>query len=261
MITDLNNKKLKIIEVTPDNLEEETLFCIKDLLNPGFKCKQQWYNSRYKEGLKLLILKDEAGQKIGFIEYIPAAKAWRPVRGDNYMFIHCMYIYPNKNKNKGYGSQLIKAVEENARKQGMWGVCVMSSNGTWMADKRIFEKNGYLVVDKKDRFELLYKTWHKEVAKPAFIDWTKKLTKFKGWQLVYADQCPWHDKSVYAIKQIAEQNELDLKITKINSSEEAKNTPSGYGVFNLLHDGKLLEDHYISATRFKNILKKELETK
>lgn len=258
---DINNEKLDIIEVTPDNLEEETLFCIKDLFNPGFRCKQQWFNSRYKEGLKLLILKDQDGKQIGFIEYIPATKAWRPVQADNYMFIQCMYIYPNKNKNKGYGSELIRAVEEDARQQGMYGVCVFSSSGPWIADKRVFKKNGYSVLDKKDRFELLCKKWQKSALDPVFIDWTKEQSKYRGWHLLYADQCPWHDKSVYAIKQIAEQNDLNLKITKITSSEEAKKAPSGYGVFNLLHDGKLLEDHYLSSTRFTNILKKELVMK
>ncbi|GAA4884292.1 hypothetical protein GCM10023311_03320 [Flaviramulus aquimarinus] len=51
---------------------------------------------------------------------------------------------------------------------------------------------------------------------------------------------------------------VDLKVTKIETAEEAKNAPSGFGVFNLLHDGKLLEDYYLSATRFKNIIKAEL---
>ncbi|MBO0323241.1 hypothetical protein J0X14_13110 [Muricauda sp. CAU 1633] len=32
-------------------------------------------------------------------------------------------------------------------------------------------------------------------------------------------------------------------------------------VFNLLHYGKLLEDHYISHTRFRNIVRNELNVK
>jgi len=51
---------------------------------------------------------------------------------------------------------------------------------------------------------------------------------------------------------------VDLKVSKINTAKEAKMAPSGFGVFNLLHDGKLLDDHYLSATRFRTILKKEL---
>jgi hypothetical protein len=49
-----------------------------------------------------------------------------------------------------------------------------------------------------------------------------------------------------------------LQTTKIESAEKAQHAPSGFGVFALVKDGKLLEDHYISETRFKTILKKEL---
>ena len=93
---------------------------------------------------------------------------------------------------------------------------------------------------------------------PNLIDWTKNLKNYEGWHLLYSDQCPWHGKSVDAIKEVTEENNIDLTIKKITSSEEAKQMPSGFGVFNLIHNGKLLEDHYISQTRFKNILKKEL---
>ena len=77
--------------------------------------------------------------------------------------------------------------------------------------------------------------------------------------MVYADQCPWHEKSVAAILEVAMDYEIEIKITKIKTGKEAKKAPSGFGVFNLLYDGILVEDHYISATRFKNILKKELK--
>jgi hypothetical protein len=60
------------------------------------------------------------------------------------------------------------------------------------------------------------------------------------------------------LKLVAEQAGIDLKVKEILTAEEARQSPSGYGVFSLLHDGKLLADHYISATRFKNILKMEL---
>lgn len=62
-----------------------------------------------------------------------------------------------------------------------------------------------------------------------------------------------------ALLNTAMDYDIDLKITKLETAQEAKNAPSGYGVFSLLHDGKLLEDHYLSATRFRNILKKELQ--
>lgn len=250
--------RTKIIEVTPDNVEQETLFCIKDIKAPGSKSKQKWFEKRYTEGLKLKILKGEADKMLGFIEYMPAKDAWRPVDADNFMFIHCMYIYAKKDRNQGLGSQLVKEAEEDAKAKNMAGLCVMTSKGSWIADKRLFQQNGFTEVDKRGRFELMSKKWDSTAPDPRLFDWTIQQRKYMGWHLVYGDQCPWHEKSVEAMLNVAMDAGIDLKVTKLESSQEAKEAPSGFGVFNLLHDGKLLEDHYLSATRFKNILKSEL---
>ncbi len=248
-----------IVDITPKNIERETVFCIKDISSDGFRCKQDWYLQRYEEGLRMSIMKDGNGKMIGFIEYVPAEMAWRPVLAKDFMLIHCMYIYPNKYKNQGLGSELIKYVETRTRDAGMAGVCVVSSKGSWMAGKQVFEKNGYSQVAQKDRFELLSKKWRNDSADPVFVDWSLKQSSCQGWHLLYADQCPWHDKAVKALLQTAAEYEIELQIKRLNTVEEAKNAPSGYGVFSLLHNGKLLEDHYISATRFRNIIKKELD--
>ncbi len=249
---------MKIIEVTPENAIKETFFCIKDTKRPGFKDKLNWFEKRYKEGLKIKILKNDTGKMIGFIEYVPAKYAWRPIDADNYMFIHCTYLYSKKDRSKGYGSMLIEDAEKEAKAKGMDGLCVMTSKGGWLADKTLFEKNGFKQIEVKDRFELLSKTWNNNSKNPKFYNWTSQQEKYKGWHILYADQCPWNEKSVAALLNVAMDHGIDLKVSKINTVKEAKMAPSGFGVFNLLRDGRLLEDHYISATRFRNILKKEL---
>lgn len=250
---------MKIIEVTPENALEETFFCIKDTKREGFKDKLQWFEERHKEGLRIKILKNDKDKMIGFMEYVPAKNAWRPVDADNYMFIHCTYIYSKKERNKGYGSMLIKDAEKEAKAKGMDGICVMTSKGGWLADETLFEKNGFKQIETKDRFQLLAKTWNKKAENPKFHDWTSQQKKYQGWHLLYADQCPWNEKSVTAILNVAMDHDVDLKVSKINTVEEAKMAPSGFGVFNLLYNGKLLDDHYLSATRFRNILRKELK--
>lgn len=250
---------LKLTEVTPDNVLEQTLFCIKDIKNPGFESKRKWFEKRYHEGLKLTILKNHQDKMIGFIEYVPLAQAWRPVIGGNYMFIHCMYVYSKKDRNRGIGTLLIDHVEQAAKALNMSGLCVMTSSGGWMANASIFQNLGFKVIDQKDRFELLATTWDSKTINPEFMDWTAQQQHYKGWHLVYADQCPWHEKSAFDLLNTAMDYGIDLKLKKITTVDEAKQAPSGFGVFNLLYNGRLLEDHYISATRFKNILRKELK--
>jgi hypothetical protein len=92
---------------------------------------------------------------------------------------------------------------------------------------------------------------------PRLIDWTKNLAKYKGWNLVYSDQCPWHEKSVTDLQLTAKNHGIELQITKLTTPEEAQQAPSGFGTFGLIYNGKLLEDHYLSKTRFENILKQQ----
>ena len=50
----------------------------------------------------------------------------------------------------------------------------MTSDGSWIADKRLFEKNGYHQVQQKDRFELMVKNFVETNDDPKFIDWSQQ---------------------------------------------------------------------------------------
>lgn len=253
--------KIKIIDVTAKNVSEFGIYCIKDKNSPGYKSKVEWFKLKINSGLKIKIATDEQNKQLGFIEYIPSEQAWRPIKADNYLFIQCIGLFVKDAKQKGIGSELLKLCEQDARKEKKSGVCAMSSDGAWMANKSLFKKNGFIVGDKLGRFELMVKSFNSKLSKPKFIDWTKEQAKYKGWNLVYSDQCPWHEKSITDLKQSALDNGIKLKVKKITSPEEAQTSPSGFGTFSLLKDGRLLEDHYLSRTRFENIIKQEMKNR
>ena len=97
-----------------------------------------------------------------------------------------------------------------------------------------------------------------DAMSPSLMDWESQQAAYQGWHLLYADQCPWHQKAVDVLMEAAKAHDLDLQVHRIETPDAARNAPSGFGVFSLLYNGKLLADHYISATRFQNILRKEL---
>lgn len=97
-----------------------------------------------------------------------------------------------------------------------------------------------------------------KVKMPAFLNWEENLKNYQGLNLVYANQCPLFIKSVEEMRETAKLHRLELKVTVMESSEDIRKAASGYGVYSLVYNGKLLADHYISNTRFKNILNKEL---
>ena len=248
----------KIVDVTSDNVEDVGLFCIKNKQAAGYEQKLSWFQKQYINGLRLKIAFDEQENQLAFIEYIPAEYSWRPIEAPDYFFVHCIVVYAKGARQKGVGSGLLIACEDDAIANGRKGICVMTSKESWMADHTLFEKNGYRLAESRGRFDLMYKPIHNGTTKPHLLDWTKEHQAYEGWHLVYADQCPWHEKSVNDLQAEAERQGIDLIVRRFADPSEARHGPTGYGTFGLLHDGKLLADHYISRTRFKNILKKEL---
>jgi GNAT superfamily N-acetyltransferase len=249
--------KVNIIDVTPDNVADVGVFCIKDKKSTGYQAKVEWFKLKLNKGLRIKIAADSNGKQLGFIEYIPSELAWRPIKADNFFFIQCIGLFVSELKGKGIGSFLIQECEKDAKESMKSGVCAMSSKGPWIANKSLFEKNLYVVADSRDRFELMVKSFDDKKTKPCFNDWTKVQYKYKGWNIVYSDQCPWHQKAIADLQQSAVENKIELIVINLNTPQDAQNAPSGFGTFSLLKDGKLLADHYISRTRFENILRNE----
>lgn len=249
---------IEIIDVTVENVAESGIYCIKDKKSPGYNSKVEWFKKKINHGLKIKIAIDKQFKQLGFIEYIPSELAWRPIIAENYYFIHCIALFVKEAKQKMIGSRLINECKNEAILMGKSGVCVVSSDGPWMANKNLFLKNGFSLIDKKGRFELLISKFNNNYPQPKFADWQKGLNNFAGWHLIYSDQCPWHQKSVTDIKQSAIENGIELKVKRLNTPQEAQNAPSGFGTFCLIKDGKLLEDHYLSRTRFENIIKQQM---
>ena len=254
------DSEIKIISLNPENITKYGCTCFLNPKNEGFQKKQEWLKKRFSEGLKIKLLYLEKEKKcFGFIEYIPGEYAWRAVDAEGYMFIHCIWVSPNKYKGKGNGSLLVKECIKDAKKEGKNGVAVVTSEGPFMAGKDIFLKNGFESVDTvKPSFELMIKTFKKGLL-PRFQDCEKQLGKYNGLNILYSDQCPWVARSIKDLDEIANKNGLELRITELKSAKEVQNAPSVYGTFSLVNDGKLLVDHYISNTRFQNIIKKEFK--
>jgi len=128
-----------------------------------------------------------------------------------------------------------------------------------MAGKDLFLKNGFTsIASAKPSFELMCKTI-KKGSLPKFKDWQKQLANYNGMHIVYSNQCPWVARFMAELGDTIKGKGVDIKITEMQTAEQAQNAPSIYATFNMINNGKLLSDHYISNTRFMNIINKELK--
>jgi GNAT superfamily N-acetyltransferase len=250
--------KIKIVDLTLANVSELGLFCISNPKHPGYQAKLKWLKPRLAEGLEIkMVVGQEGGKPRGFIEYVPGERAWRAVDAAGHLFIHCLWVKTPDFSGKGYGSRLIAACIEDARKQDLSGVAVIASSGPWLPDRRVFEKNEFKLAQTSGRYELwVYPL--KRAPNPKLRDWQAQLRTTGHLTLACAAQCPYAAVALTTLKETARELGTPLKTVEIKSPQEAQNAPSGYGVFSLTRNGTLHADHYISPTRFRTIVKKEL---
>jgi GNAT superfamily N-acetyltransferase len=257
-------EKVRIIDTDSTNICDLGICSYKNIKNEGLQRKMEWMEEGFPKGLRIKTLFSEEHGNQGMIEYIPGEHSLRPVSAKDYMFIHCLFVgFKKEYKGKGYGSLMIKECIKDAKKEGMKGVAVVVRDGSFMAKKAVFLKNGFRVVDSAPPdFELLAKKFEKSASDPKFIsDKDNRLKKYKkGLYILHSPQCPALAKSVKEISEVA-LNEYGIKpkIIELRSAEDVKENPNPFGTCAIIYNGKVVAHHPISKTRFKNIMIKELK--
>lgn len=242
-------------KVGPENLADCGIGCIANPKHVGHGPKVDWLRRRFEEGLRFFLFRDGRGRPLAFLEYVPGEYAWRPVDAKGWLFVHCLWVYPSGQSVGGLGGRLIQACLSEAGDTGALGVAASVSEGPWMAGRRVFLKNGFDVVGEEGRFQLVARRVRKGGEVPRFRKIEEDHARYEGLHVVYAPQCPMLPKSVEGLREVAEAEGWDLKVTELRTAEEARSAPSHYGVFSLLWNGRLLSDHYVSKARFRNILR------
>lgn len=252
--------EVQIIEMGPNDAGKVSLCGHKDPGKACYQIKFGWIKKRMAEGLKVKLIDTPDEGTAGYIEYVPGEHAWRAVNAAGYMFIHCIYI-PKMCQGRGYGSRLIEECMKDARKADMQGVAVVTREGTWMAGKALFLKNGFEEVHTAPPdFSLLVRKFRTSAPAPSFKgQWDRKCRKFgRGLTIITSGQCPHNFKMVHDIAQIAKDRYgIEARIVEYRNYRQAQNAPWPFAVSGVLYNGKLVADHPISGRRFLNIMDKE----
>jgi hypothetical protein len=148
----------------------------------------------------------------------------------------------------------LEEVEADAR--GSRGVAVMVSGKAFMADASLFLKNGYIPAAASGSEQILVKPFN-SAPLPVFISGQGEAAP--GLTFYYTRQCPWVARFIEEVKPVLREERLEAAFIELTSPEEVRRGPSAYGGFSLVYDGRLLADRYISLTRFKNMVRKEIK--
>lgn len=249
--------KIRLARLTSENLSEHPqAVCFINPKHPLYHKKIDWLLEQFHNGLTIQLLYLENQKKpVGFIEYVPGEFCWRAASAKDYLFIHCLWINGKAIQHQGLGSLLIESVEKEVGNK--LGVAVVTSDASFMTTKEIFLKLDYSLVAESGKEQLLVKQF-REGPLPEINPWEKRLEAFQGFHMIYTHQCPWVSRFMEEVKPVLTEFGLSPTIHELKTAEDAQQAPSLYASFNLIYNGKLLSDRYISITRFKNIIKKEL---
>ena len=242
------------INLTPENLAKEHLCCaIGDKKHQiGVDVKKAWLEDRFGEGH--VFRKLNAKGKV-FIEYTRLEKAWVPVVGENYVYIHCLWV-SGSFKDKGYGKDLLGCCIDDAKNQNKSGVCVISSKKKkpFVSDKKFMQKHGFEVVDSiGDEYELLALSF--DGIKPRFTDSAKSMSiENKALTIYYGMQCPFIPNCIEQVKAYCGENNIPLELIKIDTLEKAKAVPCVFNNWAVFCNGKFETLHLLNEGYLKKML-------
>lgn len=250
---------MDIVTLTQDNIEKEHICCALDskTSNIGVTSKKEWLKQRFHDGLQFKRLNDRG--KV-FIEYIPAENAWIPVDAKGYMLINCHWV-SGSFKGKGYGGELLKECEEDAKKQDMKGVIVVVGNKKkpFLSDKSFYEKHGYKVCDSASPyFELLVKQFNREVEYPRFNKNAKNgmPDDIKGVDIFYTAQCPFTVPYIEMLKPVILSSDIPVRTYQIKSKEESQSHFCPVTTYSVFVDGKFYTQEILTPKKLEQILAK-----
>lgn len=258
------NDKIKIIDLTPLNIAEYGVCGYKNVRkHKELQAKIEWFRKYYPKGLRIKALISEEGGYQGMLEYIPGEFAHRPVNASGYLFIHCLFVGFNKSyKGKGFASTLVKTCIDEAKRDNRLGVAVVTRKGSFMVDKEIFLKMGFTVVDTaRPDFSLLALKFNEQIKSPSFRTKALENTRDfeKGLTILRSPQCPYTEKNVHAILDLAEKKfNLETKLMDMPTAASVQEAPCAFGSFCILSNGEVISHHPISGRRFENIMTEKL---
>lgn len=243
------------INLDADNIDREHICCaIGDPKHQnGVDRKKEWIRNKFKDGH--VFRKLNARGKI-FIEYEPLDTAWVPVKGNNYMYIYCLWV-AGSFKGKGIGRELLEYAVNDARERKMSGICTLVSRKKkpFIGDRKFFEYFGFKEVDSIDDYQLMALSFD-DGETPVFSESARKMEiDSQDFTIFYSNECPYVEYEVKELSEYAQAKDIKLNFVKVDSLEKAKNAPCVFNNWANFYKGRFVSNTILNANAFEKLIK------
>ncbi|RUM36697.1 MAG: GNAT family N-acetyltransferase [Desulfobulbus sp.] len=244
---------MKCIQINEKNIAHEHICCAigNDKINKArSRTKKEWLQTCLNHGLVFKRL-DDRGKM--FIEYMPVAQAWKPVKG-SYMLINCLWV-SGKFKDKGIAATLLEECIRDTTEQDLDGIVVVTSpkKRPFLTDKKFFIHKGFTVADQAPPyFELLVLPSRANAEVPRFTGNARNGTckDVEGFTFLYSNQCPFTEEYVLSSARLLARRAIPHTVHKITSSAEAKTIGSPFGTLGIYYKGQLVTHELMPEKKF-----------
>lgn len=187
---------MEILDLTEDT-RMDYFICLdewSDEMKDGVCRKECWYNAMLEKGLRVKLVRNDAGIVAGMIQYAPIEHSW--VEGEGLYFVYCIWVHGHKKgrgdlRKQGMGTALLRAAEEDVKRLQSNGLVVWGLLLPFFIRAGWFKKHGYRKVDREGISVLLWKTFSEEAAPPRWIRAKKKPERVPGKVVVTALANGW----------------------------------------------------------------------
>lgn len=245
----------KYIALTKENLDKEHICCAfsdKKCVD-GYEMKKAWLRKEFENGY--IFRRLDARAKV-LIEYVPAEKAWIPVDARGYLMIACLWV-SGQYKGQGHAKALLQSAIDDAKAQGRNGLVTVvgTKKFHFMSDAKWLLKQGFETIEKlPNGFSLLVLKLGKNMPNPSFKECVKsgECEQKEGLVVYYTNRCPFTDYYVNgSLWVLAQENNIPLKIMKMETMEQAQACPSPATIFSAFYKGKFLTTDMSICTKSK----------
>ena len=251
----MENSLSKYIILTEENMAKEHICCAfsDKKCAAGYELKKEWLTKEFANGYVFRRL--DARAKV-FIEYVPAEYAWLPVTASNYLMVNCFWV-SGQYKGQGHGYNLLQFVIEDAKKQQKDGLVTVvgTKKNHFMSDTKWLLQHGFEEVEKlPNGFSLLVMNFHENSAVPYFNDCVKsgECPDKQGMVAYYSNRCPYTDYYVDGmLRVLAQEKNIPLKVIKLETREQAQNSPTPATILSLFCNGKFVTTDLSVCTETK----------
>lgn len=176
---------MEIVDLS-DDYEHTYCRCLEDWseeMKEAGDYKKLWLERKKKEGLRVKLARNEAGELVGMIHYAPIEAS--PAFGEGLYYVYCIWVHGYKKgvgnyQKRGIGSALLEAAEVDAKSLGAKGLAAWGIMLPFFMRSSWFKKHGYRRADKDGMIELVWKPFAADAVPPTLLKMKKKPAVAEG---------------------------------------------------------------------------------